>query len=158
MVMRFQSPLLYIRIYHECESRIEKSVPRIAVWHHEACRVTTNGDPGVRIFLSYSMAFRWRTDDDQFIAVFGPSTPTPPPPPEKKSYQIWTPSDKTFWIRVWHIYAKLFFITHAHLSSGARVEAYILLSFSQRNMYTCADPDSFVRVSNARFKSSTYFT
>ena len=28
-----------IRIYHECEGRIEKSVPRIAIWHHEA-----NGD------------------------------------------------------------------------------------------------------------------
>ena len=27
------------------EGRIEKSVPRIAVWHHEACRVMTNGDP-----------------------------------------------------------------------------------------------------------------
>ena len=41
-----------IRIYHECEGRIEKSVPRIAVWHHEACRVMTNGDPEGRIFLS----------------------------------------------------------------------------------------------------------
>ena len=34
-----------IRIYHECEGRIEKSVPRIAVWHLEACRVMTNVDP-----------------------------------------------------------------------------------------------------------------
>ena len=42
-----------IRIYHECEGRIEKSVPRIAVWHHEACRVMTNGDPEGQIFLSY---------------------------------------------------------------------------------------------------------
>ena len=25
-----------IRIYHECEGRIEKSVPRIAVWHHDS--------------------------------------------------------------------------------------------------------------------------
>ena len=40
-------------IYHEREGRIEKSVPRIAVWHHEACRVMTNGDPEGRIFLSY---------------------------------------------------------------------------------------------------------
>ena len=32
---------------------IEKSVPRIAVWHHEACRVMTNGDPEGWIFLSY---------------------------------------------------------------------------------------------------------
>ena len=42
-----------IRIYHECEGKIEKSVLRIAVWHHEACRVMTNGDPEGRIFLSY---------------------------------------------------------------------------------------------------------
>ena len=34
-----------IRICHECAGRIEKSVPRTAVWHHEACRVMTNGDP-----------------------------------------------------------------------------------------------------------------
>ena len=42
-----------IRIYHECEGRIEKSVPRIAVWHHKACRVMINGDPEGRTFLSY---------------------------------------------------------------------------------------------------------
>ena len=42
-----------IRIYHECEGRIEKSVPRIAVWHHEACRVMTNRELHGRIFLSY---------------------------------------------------------------------------------------------------------
>ena len=35
---------------HECDGRIEKSVPRIAVWHHEASRVMTNGDPEGRIF------------------------------------------------------------------------------------------------------------
>ena len=40
-------PLEIIRIYRECEGMIEKSVPRIAVWHHEACRVMTNGDPEV---------------------------------------------------------------------------------------------------------------
>ena len=29
---------MIIRIYHECEGGIEKSVPRITVgWHHEAC-------------------------------------------------------------------------------------------------------------------------
>ena len=42
-----------IRIYNECEDRIEKSVPRIAVWHHEACQVMTDGDPEGWIFLSY---------------------------------------------------------------------------------------------------------
>ena len=41
-----------IRIYHECEGRIEKSVSRITIWHHEACRVMTNGDPKGWIFLS----------------------------------------------------------------------------------------------------------
>ena len=39
-----------IRINHECVGRIEKSVPRIAIWHHEACRVMTNNDPEGQIF------------------------------------------------------------------------------------------------------------
>ena len=34
-------------------SGIEKSVPRITDWHHEACRVMTNRDREGRIFLSY---------------------------------------------------------------------------------------------------------
>ena len=42
-----------IRIYHECEGRIEKFGPMIAIWHHEACPVMTNGDSLGRIFLSY---------------------------------------------------------------------------------------------------------
>ena len=42
-----------IRIYHECEGRIEKPIPRIAVWNHEACPVMANGDPEGRILLSY---------------------------------------------------------------------------------------------------------
>ena len=42
-----------IRICHECEGRIEKSVLRITVWHHETCRVMTNGDPEGQIFLAY---------------------------------------------------------------------------------------------------------
>ena len=40
-------------IYHECRGRIEKSVRRLAVWHHEACRVMTNDDPKGHIFLSF---------------------------------------------------------------------------------------------------------
>ena len=49
---------LYLQIYENIirifrEGRIEKSVPRIAVWHHEACRVMTNGDLEGRIFQSY---------------------------------------------------------------------------------------------------------
>ena len=42
-----------IRIYHECEGRIEKSVQEISLWHHEACLVMTNCDPEGQIFLSY---------------------------------------------------------------------------------------------------------
>ena len=30
-----------------------KSVPRISIWHHKACRMLTKGDPGGRIFLSH---------------------------------------------------------------------------------------------------------
>ena len=44
---------LIIRIYHECEGGIEKSVLRITDWHHEACRVMTNGDQEGPIFLSH---------------------------------------------------------------------------------------------------------
>ena len=39
-----------IRIHHECEGRIEKSVPGINVWHHEACLVMANGDSEGWIF------------------------------------------------------------------------------------------------------------
>ena len=42
-----------IRIYHECEDDIEKSVLRITVCHQEACRVLTNGDHEGQIFLSH---------------------------------------------------------------------------------------------------------
>ena len=41
-----------IRVYHECEGRIEKSVPRIAICHPKAYRVMPNGDPEGQIFLS----------------------------------------------------------------------------------------------------------
>ena len=37
--------------YHE--AGIGKSVLRITAWHHEACRVMTNGDPAGRIFLTH---------------------------------------------------------------------------------------------------------
>ena len=40
-------------IHHECEGRIEKSVPRITDWDHEACRKMTNGDHEGRIFLPH---------------------------------------------------------------------------------------------------------
>ena len=39
-----------LQIYHESEGEIEKSIPGITDWHHEACRAMTNGDPQGRIF------------------------------------------------------------------------------------------------------------
>ena len=42
-----------MRNFHGCEGRIEKSVPRITVWHHEAPRKMTNGDPEGRIIRIY---------------------------------------------------------------------------------------------------------
>ena len=44
---------MIVRIYHEWEGGIEKSVPRITDWHHEACRVMTNGDPEGQIIRIY---------------------------------------------------------------------------------------------------------
>ena len=65
--------MYYKNIYHECEGSIEKSVLRIAVWHHEACRVMTNGDPNVQIFLSYphtNNGFFFLLTTDLFIYLF----------------------------------------------------------------------------------------
>ena len=45
--------IIIIRINHECEGGIEKSVMRITHWYHEACQVMTNGDPKGLIFLSH---------------------------------------------------------------------------------------------------------
>ena len=45
MQMVPKSNMLNIQIHHKCEVKIRKSVPRITVWHHEACRVMTNDDP-----------------------------------------------------------------------------------------------------------------
>ena len=42
-----------IKNHHECEGGKEKYVLRITVWHYEACRVMTNGDPEGWIFLSH---------------------------------------------------------------------------------------------------------
>ena len=49
----YHSSVDNIRIYQECEVRIEKAVLKTTVWHHEACRVITNGDHEGRIFLSF---------------------------------------------------------------------------------------------------------
>ena len=40
-----------MRIRHEYEGGIEKSVPRITDLHHKACRVMTTNDPEEKIFL-----------------------------------------------------------------------------------------------------------
>ena len=45
--------IIIIIIYYESEGRIEQSVPRLAVWHHMACRVMKKDDPEGRILLSY---------------------------------------------------------------------------------------------------------
>ena len=42
-----------IRIHYECEDGIVKSIPRIIVWHHKACRVMTNRERERWIFLSH---------------------------------------------------------------------------------------------------------
>ena len=42
-----------IRIYHECEGEIEKSVQRITDWNHEPCRVMIIGHGERQIFLSH---------------------------------------------------------------------------------------------------------
>ena len=46
------------------------------------------------------MAFHWRANDGPFIVIFGSSIPSSTKKKQKKTRnQIWTPSDKTFWIR-----------------------------------------------------------
>ena len=42
-----------MRIYHECEGRIEKSVLRMTDWHLKASRLMTKGDREWHIFLSH---------------------------------------------------------------------------------------------------------
>ena len=42
-------PNRIIRVCHKCEDGIEIPVPRITVWHYEARRVITKGDPEGRI-------------------------------------------------------------------------------------------------------------
>ena len=52
---------VHIRIYHECEGRIEKSVPRIDVWHHEWWQTVIHEG---QIFLSYH-----HTNNDSFFLL-----------------------------------------------------------------------------------------
>ena len=42
-----------IRIFHECQVWIDKSVPRVTFWHHEARRVMPNCDPRDRFVYPY---------------------------------------------------------------------------------------------------------
>ena len=42
-----------IRILHECQVWIDKSVPRVTVWHHEARRVMPDCDPRDRFVYLY---------------------------------------------------------------------------------------------------------
>ena len=59
-----------IRIHHECEGRIEKSAPRMTVWHHEACRVMTNSDPEGQIFLTYCKSLDFNHDSVDILSIF----------------------------------------------------------------------------------------
>ena len=59
-----------IRIYHECEDGIEKSVPRITDWHHESCRVMTIGDHEGQIFLSYPHTYNTLNQNENFTLYF----------------------------------------------------------------------------------------
>ena len=47
-----------IRILHEYEGGIEKSVPMITDWRHKACQVMTIGDHEGQIFLSHRILTR----------------------------------------------------------------------------------------------------
>ena len=42
-----------IRILHECEELIEKSVPRVTVWHHEAPPSDAKRDPRDRFVVQF---------------------------------------------------------------------------------------------------------
>ena len=43
----------HIRILHECQVWIDKSVPRVTFWHHEARRVMPNCDPRDKFVYPY---------------------------------------------------------------------------------------------------------
>ena len=50
--------------------------------------------------LASETPFQWRFADRPIIARFWwILMPRSPKKPKRKPYQIWTPSDKTFWIR-----------------------------------------------------------
>ena len=67
----FTEAVLIIRIHHEFEGGIEKYVPRITDWHHDDCRVTTNGDREGRIFLFNGFFFLLST---KYLIFIGEKT------------------------------------------------------------------------------------
>ena len=74
--------------------------------HHKATKLAFYvGPTSARQRNAIKMAFRWRADDGPFIAVFGFSIPSTKQKKQQKKqknrnkHHIWTPSDKTFWIR-----------------------------------------------------------
>ena len=46
-----EKTLALLRIYHEFKGRIDKSVPRVTVWHHEAA--PSGAKPEGQIYLSF---------------------------------------------------------------------------------------------------------
>ena len=70
--------------------------------NHKATKAAFNVWPSsARQRNAILMAFRWRADDGTFVAVFRSCIPSSTKIIIKKSYQMWTPSDKTFWIRAY---------------------------------------------------------
>ena len=63
--------------------------------NHKASKPAFNvGPSSARKRNAISMAFRWRANDGPIKAVFGSSIPA-------STTKVWTPSDKTFWIRAY---------------------------------------------------------
>ena len=88
-----------IRIYYESEGGIEKSVPRITVWHHKPCRVMANSDPEGRIFLSHPHTnngfFFLLTIKCRILCL------------NKKCHSNVTNAPQRKWSSIWHIWEKL---------------------------------------------------
>ena len=63
--------------------------------YHKATKPAFNVGQSSAPASETPLKFRWQADDGPFIVVFGSSIPSS----TKKIHQIWTPSDKTFWIR-----------------------------------------------------------
>ena len=85
-----------IRIHHECEGGIEKSVPRTTDWYHEACLVMTNGDGEGQTFISHP-----HTNNGFFFLITTKSPFSNRKTKKKKaSRKSWKRWDVTWW-RQW---------------------------------------------------------